>query len=318
MFCHRSDKMSQRSKVSKVALWRYSLNVIVFVFAFVFVVVFLLVRSCFFMTPISDSDDWRVTKVGLELLGQLKMEGLLHVRVRQFQFSQIFKHFQSELILRHFVRIKLKTSTEFSWSLLRLCFIPEVLCLLLETSTGNGMINWKTLIWFCDYSRWFCVKRQLPRSCNYDLESYVSFWIFLISFYFKVLARVYVAAKSGAPGWWSFWRILEDNCCQAESRWSWIRFARGLKIIKVLFLQWFQNWNYFLFSSTMSCPVHNITVFTVERRWLQVNRIAVTFKKIVLKGGRWHVHVFSVVFSFLLKIVWEFMCRDGALKSVSV
>ena len=237
--------------------------------------------------------------------------------MRQFQFSQIFKHFQSELILGHFVKIKLKTSTEFSWSLLRLCFIPEVLCLLLETSTGNGMINWKTLIWFCDYSRWFCVKRQLPRSCNYDLESYVSFWIFLISFYFKVLARVYVAAKSGAPGWWAFWRILEDNCCQAESRWSWIRFARGLKIIKVLFLQWFQNWIYFLFSSTMSCPVHNITVFTVERRWLQVNRIAVTLKKIVLKGGRWHVHVFSVVFSFLLKIVWEFMCRDGAMKSVS-
>ena len=162
--------------------------------------------------------------------------------MRQFQFSQIFKHFQSELILGHFVKIKLKTSTEFAWSLLRLCFIPEVLCLLLETSTGNGMINWKTLIWFCDYSRWFCVKRQLPRSCNYDLESYVSFWIFLISFYFKVLARVYVAAKSGAPGWRSFWRILEDNCCQAESRWSWIRFARGLKIIKVLFLQWFQNW----------------------------------------------------------------------------
>ena len=161
--------------------------------------------------PGQNSDDWRVTKVGLELLGQLKMEGLLHVRVRQFQFSQIFKHFQSELILRHFVRIKLKTSTEFSWSLLRLCFIPEVLCLLLETSTGNGMINWKTLIWFCDYSRWFCVKRQLPRSCNYDLESYGSFWIFLLWFYFKVLARVYVAAKSGAPGWRSFWRILEDN-----------------------------------------------------------------------------------------------------------
>ena len=54
-----------------------------------------------------------MTKVGLELLGQLKMEGLLHVRVRQFQFSQIFKHFQSELILGHFVKIKLKTSTEF-------------------------------------------------------------------------------------------------------------------------------------------------------------------------------------------------------------
>ena len=57
MFSHHSDHMSQRSKVSKIALWRYSLNiiviVIVFVFAFVFVVMFLFVRSCFFMTPIS-------------------------------------------------------------------------------------------------------------------------------------------------------------------------------------------------------------------------------------------------------------------------
>ena len=56
MFSHRSDQMSQRPKVSKIALWM-CLNVfvivIVFVFAFVFVVVFLLVRSCFFMTPIS-------------------------------------------------------------------------------------------------------------------------------------------------------------------------------------------------------------------------------------------------------------------------
>ena len=81
MFSHHSDQMSQRSKVSEIALWRYSLNVIVFVFAFVFVVVFLLVRSCFFMTPISDSDDWRVTKVGLELLGLLKMEESLHAAI---------------------------------------------------------------------------------------------------------------------------------------------------------------------------------------------------------------------------------------------
>ena len=81
MFSHHSDQMSQRSKGSKIALWRYSLNVIVFVFAFVFVVVFLLVRSCFFMTPISDSDDWRVTKVGLELLGLLKMEESLHAAI---------------------------------------------------------------------------------------------------------------------------------------------------------------------------------------------------------------------------------------------
>ena len=54
MFSHHPDQMSQRSKVSKIALWRYSLNVIVIVFAFVFVfvVVFFLVRLCFFMAPI--------------------------------------------------------------------------------------------------------------------------------------------------------------------------------------------------------------------------------------------------------------------------
>ena len=45
----------------------------------------------------------------------------------------------------------------------------------------------------CNFARWFCVKRQFPRSGNYDdLESYVSFWIFLLSFYLKVLARVYM------------------------------------------------------------------------------------------------------------------------------
>ena len=54
MFSHHSDEMSQRSKVSEIALLRCSLNVfvIVFVFVFVFVVVFLLVRSCFLVTPI--------------------------------------------------------------------------------------------------------------------------------------------------------------------------------------------------------------------------------------------------------------------------
>ena len=52
MFPHHSDQMSQRWKVSKIALWRCSLNVfvIVFVFVFVFVVVFWLVRLYF---PIS-------------------------------------------------------------------------------------------------------------------------------------------------------------------------------------------------------------------------------------------------------------------------
>ena len=54
MFCYHSDKMSQKSKVSKIALWRCSLNVfvIVFVIVFVFAVVFLLVRSCFLITLI--------------------------------------------------------------------------------------------------------------------------------------------------------------------------------------------------------------------------------------------------------------------------
>ena len=36
MFSHRPDQMSQRSKVSKIALWRCSLNVFVFVFVFLF------------------------------------------------------------------------------------------------------------------------------------------------------------------------------------------------------------------------------------------------------------------------------------------
>ena len=50
MFPHHSDQVSQMSKVSKIALLRYSVNV--FVFVFVYVVVFLLVRSCFLITLI--------------------------------------------------------------------------------------------------------------------------------------------------------------------------------------------------------------------------------------------------------------------------
>ena len=53
---HHFDQMSQRSQVSRIALWRCSLNVfvfvIVFVFVFVFVIVFLLVRSCLLITLI--------------------------------------------------------------------------------------------------------------------------------------------------------------------------------------------------------------------------------------------------------------------------
>ena len=49
-----SNQMSQRSQVSRIALWGCSLNVfvIVYVFVIVFVLVFLLVRSCFLITLI--------------------------------------------------------------------------------------------------------------------------------------------------------------------------------------------------------------------------------------------------------------------------
>ena len=58
MSSHHYDQMSQRSQVSRVALWRCSLNVfvfvivIVFVFVFAFVIVFLLVMSCPLITLI--------------------------------------------------------------------------------------------------------------------------------------------------------------------------------------------------------------------------------------------------------------------------
>ena len=44
MYHNHSDHMSQRSQVSMIALWMYSLNV------FVFFIVFLLVRLCFLIT----------------------------------------------------------------------------------------------------------------------------------------------------------------------------------------------------------------------------------------------------------------------------
>ena len=55
MFSHHSDQMSQRSKVSGVAIWGCSPspNVIVIVFVFVIVIVFLFVRSCLLVTLIT-------------------------------------------------------------------------------------------------------------------------------------------------------------------------------------------------------------------------------------------------------------------------
>ena len=56
MFPHHSDQIPQRSKYSKIDLWRRSLNVLVIVFViffvsvFTFVVIFSLVCSCFLIT----------------------------------------------------------------------------------------------------------------------------------------------------------------------------------------------------------------------------------------------------------------------------
>ena len=56
MSLHHSDQKSQRSQVSRGALWGCFLNVFVIVFVFVigfaFAIVFLMVRSCLFITLI--------------------------------------------------------------------------------------------------------------------------------------------------------------------------------------------------------------------------------------------------------------------------
>ena len=52
MSTYYSDRMSERSQVLRIALWRCSLNVFVFVFVFVFVIVPFLVRSCLLITLI--------------------------------------------------------------------------------------------------------------------------------------------------------------------------------------------------------------------------------------------------------------------------
>ena len=51
-FFHHSDQMSQRAKVSKIALWRWSLNVFVIAIALSSSLSVLLVRSCFLITLI--------------------------------------------------------------------------------------------------------------------------------------------------------------------------------------------------------------------------------------------------------------------------
>ena len=51
IFSHHSEQMSQRPQVSKIALWRCSLNVFVIVIVVAFV--FLLIRSCFLITLIN-------------------------------------------------------------------------------------------------------------------------------------------------------------------------------------------------------------------------------------------------------------------------
>ena len=98
MFSHHSDEMFQMSKVSEIILWRCSLNVFVIfivifiVNVFVFVFVFLMTPISFArfrfglegrkaLKPICQNSEWVsewVTKVGLELLGQLKKMENVH------------------------------------------------------------------------------------------------------------------------------------------------------------------------------------------------------------------------------------------------
>ena len=55
---HHSDQMSQKSQVSRIAPWRFSLNIFVFVivFVFVFVIVFVFVFVCVFVIVIVIAD----------------------------------------------------------------------------------------------------------------------------------------------------------------------------------------------------------------------------------------------------------------------
>ena len=101
MFSHHSDQMSQRSTVSKIALWRYFLilSVIVIVFVFVFAFVFV-IHVGHLVNPHVDHPQqfskvlvWyvrlegsesstvsqSVSKVGLELLGQLKIMSAINI-----------------------------------------------------------------------------------------------------------------------------------------------------------------------------------------------------------------------------------------------
>ena len=52
MFPHCYDHMSQWSQISKIALWRCSLNVILIVIVILIVFVFLFIRSCLLITLI--------------------------------------------------------------------------------------------------------------------------------------------------------------------------------------------------------------------------------------------------------------------------
>ena len=71
MYPHHADQMSQRSQVSRIALWWSSLNVFVFVIVFVFIFAFVnfLVKSCLLITLIK-------CRTGQKFLGLL-LEGIL-------------------------------------------------------------------------------------------------------------------------------------------------------------------------------------------------------------------------------------------------
>ena len=96
IYPHHSDQMSQRSQVSRITLWRCSLNVFVFVivFVFVFVVVFFLVRSCLLITLIKCLKGHK--SLGLLFEGFLLMSLSLSILVRSFLLITLIKYIKGK------------------------------------------------------------------------------------------------------------------------------------------------------------------------------------------------------------------------------
>ena len=86
---HHSDQMSQRSQVSRVALWRCSLNVSVFVFVIVIVIVFVLVIF-FGQVKSPDHSDQMCQRTQVSIIAFWKVSLIVFVIVFVFVFVFVF------------------------------------------------------------------------------------------------------------------------------------------------------------------------------------------------------------------------------------